>query len=720
MKKVIYLLLLILIIPIGLNAKLTLHVPKLNHTPKIDGVLEDGEWEGAAVVETFYQTSPGDNTEPSEKTICYLSYDDEYLYYGVHCFMDDPEKIRLFHCIRDKIYYTDRIFLFIDTFYSNAKAYYFGSNGYGEQADGIVIDDIDTSINIHYDSFGALTDDGYTVEMKIPLRNIKYKSGKNVEWGFFIKRHIEERKEEISATPVDRNGQNFYDNYGILIFEELPTNKNLKLIPSFMMSYTDDHNKKQGDHQVKRKYEPELNVFYEPNSNLTTTMTINPDFSIIEADEIEIDVNTRFPIYFPEKRPFFIESTNPFHTPITIYHTRKIFNPIFGTKFSGAYKRNYLFGLGAVDENANGSRFIENYDGSANAYFGFLTFEKKAQNGNSFLRSAIAVRKFKEYYNLVGDVDGTFPVLDNLCGYVQLVGSADQTIDKTWHKGFGYFSELTFDSENIFVNLELKAISKNFKADMGFIPENDIQFLESHGEWHKRAPNDVQFVRMFEIGYDANIKYDLDFSAIKEHFLKFYTGGICKSRFEIWTGVNFQMVHFAGKDNHMYTPWISFQTYPSDLFVLNTNFEFGKYMWFDEDDPRIEQYRKYEAYLNIRPTNKIDFDISSEYEELHNIFTAQVYECTLKYQFNKQFYIRGILQYSNCEVIEHDRTHTYTELNIYPLFVYNPYANIALYAGVTSLDDQEKIRFNGYDPIKVNWEKKDTYFLKVSYTFDVF
>ncbi len=711
--KLKYWLLLFIIIPFALQAKLTIHLQKTHQPPVIDGVIEDGEWIEAAVIDTFYQTSPGDNTDPSERTVGFLLYDDEYIYVATKCFMEDPEKIRLFHCIRDKIYYTDRIFLYIDTFFSNAKAYYFGTNGFGEQADGIVVDDTDTSIDIHYDSFGALTDYGYSIEMKIPLKNIKYKSGKNVEWGFFLKRYIEERKEEISATPVDRNGQNYYDNYGILIFEELLTNQNLKLIPSFLTSYTDEEDKKRGVHQIKRKYEPELNIFYEPNSHLTTTMTINPDFSIIEADAIEIDVNTRFPIYYPEKRPFFIESTNPFRTPITIYHTRQIVDPIFGAKFSGALENNYLFGLGAIDENANGGRFIDGYEGSANAYFVFLTFDKKARSGNAFIRSALAIRKFKEYYNLVGDVDGALHILNNLSGYLQLVGSADQTIDKTWHKGFGYFGEVTYETEDLFANLELKAISKNFKADMGFIPENDIQFFDSHSEWHKRASTDEQFVRWFEIGYDANIKYDLDLSEVKEHYLKPYSGVILSNKMEIWTGVGFQMVHFAGKDNYMYAPWVFFETYPMDLFVADIDFVCGKYMWFDEDDPRIEQFRKYKLFLNLRPTNKIDIEVSSEYQELHDIYHAQVHQVTLKYQFNKQFWIRSILQYSYSDVSVNNES--YSTLNLYPLFVYNPYANIAVYAGITSLDHEEK------EHSQLTWsEKKNTYFLKVSYTFDVF
>ena len=218
---------------------------------------------------------------------------------------------------------------------------------------------------------------------------------------------------------------------------------------------------------------------------------------------------------------------------------------------------------------------------------------------------------------------------------------------------------------------------------------------------------------MFEIGYDAYIKYDLEFSYIKEHYLKPYTGAIFNNQMEIWTGVEFKMVHFAGKDNYMYIPWISFETYPCDLFVVDIDFACGKYIWYDINDPRIEQYRKYELFINLRPTNKVDLEIYSEYQELHNIYHAQVHQMILKYQFNKQFWIRGILQYSHSKIKTEDRT--YTTLNLYPLFVYNPYANIAVYAGITSLDNESKV-----NNLKTYATKKDTYFLKVSYTFDVF
>jgi len=100
--------------------------------------------------------------------------------------------------------------------------------------------------------------------------------------------------------------------------------------------------------ETEFEFEPELNIFYEPNSNLMTTITVNPDFNIIEADGLEIDVNNRFPRFFQEKRPFFIEQANPFYTDINIFHTRNIVDPLIGAKMSGSIGKNNIYLLGDI------------------------------------------------------------------------------------------------------------------------------------------------------------------------------------------------------------------------------------------------------------------------------------------------------------------------------------------------------------------------------------
>ena len=125
------------------------------------------------------------------------------------CYFVDMIRLRDFHCSRDHIYTTDRVFFFFDTFHSNDQAYYIGCNANGEQADGIVIDDIDPSIDLFYYSAGGKTAEGFSLEFSLPLESIKYKSGKDVTWGIFFKRHITDGPEEVCGFRVPRGGGNF-------------------------------------------------------------------------------------------------------------------------------------------------------------------------------------------------------------------------------------------------------------------------------------------------------------------------------------------------------------------------------------------------------------------------------------------------------------------------------------------------------------------------------
>lgn len=162
-----------------LNAKTEIEIRYLNEKPIIDGVISSDEWEDAIKIDKFYQISPGDNAIPSSKTEAFMGYDDQNIYLMAKCYFNDLQRLRDFHCSRDHIYTTDRIFFFFDTFHSNEQAYYVGCNVNGEQADGIVIDNIAPSIDLYYQPQGSKTDFGYIVELKVPLKSLKYRSGED-------------------------------------------------------------------------------------------------------------------------------------------------------------------------------------------------------------------------------------------------------------------------------------------------------------------------------------------------------------------------------------------------------------------------------------------------------------------------------------------------------------------------------------------------------------
>jgi hypothetical protein len=294
------------------------------------------------------------------------------------------------------------------------KAYYIGANANGEQADGIIVEEIDPSIDLYFSSSGCITDFGYIIELLLPLKSIKYESGSDVEWGLFMKRHIPERNEEICGFPVERGGGNFYKNYGKVRFEKLPSSLSLKVIPSLTASYEKKKDHLTGIEEEDDKIEPELNIFFEPTSNLTGTATINPDFNIIEADALNIEVNNRYPIYYPEKRPFFLEATNPFNTDINIFHTRNIIDPEWGVKLSGSFGDYSLYGLTAVDEKVPGERFFPGYSGNADTPFAFLALTRKFKGRDDHIRLAGTIRKYKELVNILLNVDTKFRITSEI------------------------------------------------------------------------------------------------------------------------------------------------------------------------------------------------------------------------------------------------------------------------------------------------------------------
>ena len=717
-----------------LLAKEQLHIPKLHTPPIIDGKISSNEWDEAILRNKFFQTAPGDNTEPSEKTEFYLGYDDKNIYALAKCFMKDKTLIRDFHCRRDAIYTTDRVFLFLDTFHSNDRAYYVVANANGEQADGIIIENIDTTIDFYFESMGSRTDYGWLVEIAIPLKSLKYKSGRSISWGGFLKRVIPERNEEITSFPVKRGGGNFYDNYGIFKFEELPTNKNLKFIPSAIGSFSkntvssaDTLGNYIESSSSKKEFEQELNILYEPNSNLTMTATINPDFNIIEADGLNVEMNLRYPIYYAEKRPFFIEETNPYQTDINIFHTRRIIDPKYGAKLSGLFGKTNVFALGALDEKAEGSRF--GFDKTADTPFLFASLNRKFRAGNSFLRAAGTFRKFKEYENYVFSLDTNHRFLDLFNCDGQAAVSSNEVEDETGEivqkKGYAHAFDLDFYNSRWFINFETKAITGDFAADLGFVTETDINFFTNRTEYQIRAKTDRDLIRYMEFASTQNIKFDYKFNDIKSFYWEVMNGGIFKNTFEYWTGFEYQMENYLGEDFYMYYPWLVLEYEPLKQLWGTFLIVDGRNLFFGYDKGEYGDYYKYETTLFFRPTNNIDIEFKQRYHETEKFYIARTYETKLKLQFHKNFWIRVILQLTNNDIMVDD--YCFQRINLYPLFTYKPSSNTAVYLGASNGWYDEDYEGEIWDTQNQQYlqkilrfqENNMTYYLKVSYTFDV-
>ena len=216
-------------------------VPRFDKPPTIDGKLDDEVWKHAAVFKDFLQTYPGDNISPSKPTEMMIGYDARTFYMAFHCY-DEPDKIRATVAKRDEIFGEDNVRVFLDTFNDQRRAYLVGFNPLGVQADGVMTEGpgTDFSVDIVMESKGMLTTDGWTVEIAIPFKSLRYEAGKGKLWGIQVWRNIDRFNDEIDSwMPNSRDISSLLSQEGHLTgLVGISTERNLDIIPSITLSET--------------------------------------------------------------------------------------------------------------------------------------------------------------------------------------------------------------------------------------------------------------------------------------------------------------------------------------------------------------------------------------------------------------------------------------------------------------------------------------------------
>src|ERR1043166_6407574 len=347
-------------------------VPRFEKPPTVDGKLDDEVWKSAALFKDFVQTNPGDNIAPSKPTEVMMGYDAKTLYIAFHCF-DEPDKIRATVAKRDDIFNEDNVRIYLDTFNDQRRAYILGWNPLGIQADGIMTEGsgTDFSVDIVMESKGMITSDGWTLEVAIPFKSLRYEAGKGKLWGVHILRNIDRFNDEFDSwMPTSRDISSQLAQEGHLTgLENISTEHTLEIIPSLTLSETGKRVSALSAIQqaaipapldpgrtLNQPIKMDLGVTakYGITPTVTLDLAINPDFAQVEADQTVVTANQRFPIFFEEKRPFFLEGIDIFRTPIQAVHTRAIVDPDVAVKLSGKRGKN-TFGILLASDNAPGN-----------------------------------------------------------------------------------------------------------------------------------------------------------------------------------------------------------------------------------------------------------------------------------------------------------------------------------------------------------------------------
>jgi hypothetical protein len=478
----------------------SVRVPLLKTAPVIDGAL-DGVWSEAAVLKDFYQIQPGDNIPASKPVEVMMGYDAKFLYLAFRAY-DEPGKVRATIARRDAIFSDDFVGVYLDTFNDKRRAYALFFNPLGVQADAVLTEGRgeDYTVDIVMESKGALTPDGYVVEVAIPFKSLRYEAGKGKLWGVHAFRRIQRLDAELDSwMPFSRDNSGSLNQEGHLTgFEAIAEQRPLEFIPSVTLSETGRRVRAfpRGSAlsfsdpgrvvNPALSFDPGLTAKIGLTRTTTLDLTVNPDFAQVEADQPVVTANQRFPIFFDEKRPFFLENIEVFRTPLTVVHTRAIIDPDYAFKLSGKEGRN-SFGVILASDNAPGNfsddertdprvlpgiaRFLDK-----NAYIGVLRL-KRDVGRESTLGMVATSYGFIERHNHTLGFDGRLRFNRTTVLDFQLVGTTSRRFYFIPDEGrnvyrtgnaFGYYVNLNRTGRNFGYNLSGEGRTRFYRAEVGF------------------------------------------------------------------------------------------------------------------------------------------------------------------------------------------------------------------------------------------------------------
>jgi hypothetical protein len=336
----------------------TFRADKTSNTAKIDGELNDSTWRTASRITSFVERYPGDNTKPETPTEVLVTYDKEKLYVAFICH-DDPATIRATMCQRDQFGGDDAVEVLIDTYGQAAWAYEFFVNPYGVQKDRLwsSVAGEDGGFDLIWVSAAKVTDSGYQAELAIPFASLRFPDQDAQVWRVdFWRIRPRESFHQYSWAAYNRNEQCFPCQWGTVEgIAGVRPGRGFELLPSLVAHQSGSLERPVNMHSRFDNGDimgqSSLGAKYSLASDMTVEATYNPDFSQIESDAAQVDVNTTIALLYPERRPFFQEGADVFRTLFNSFYTRTVNDPQYAVKLVSRKPGFTLGFMSAQDEN---------------------------------------------------------------------------------------------------------------------------------------------------------------------------------------------------------------------------------------------------------------------------------------------------------------------------------------------------------------------------------
>jgi len=708
-------------------------VGRITEKITIDAYFDEQAWSTAAKVSGFTEYFPREGNKPAYDTEVRIMYDETHLYLAITAF-DDPKQIRSSLRDRDAIFNDDFVGIILDTYGNSTWAYEFFFNPIGIQGDMLLTgDDEDFGFHIVHQSKGRITDDGYVVEVAIPFRELRFPNVEEQEWrATFWRTRPRSSRERTSWAAISRSDACFLCQFGTIKgISGIKSSQPIRLLTSLTLTQSAERNQPGAalDNDAI-SITPSLGLSYSPSSSLTAELTINPDFSQIESDAGQIDVNTTTALSFPERRPFFQEGSDLFDSRIRQLYTRSINSPLAALKLTGRQqKASYAF-LSAWDEESptilaleEGSRTLVR----GGSFVNVARYRQSFGNDND-LGVIFTDRRYEEGGSgTTFGFDGRFRINKTLSSFYHLVlsnteeGTDQSTItrfqDQTFangkytlaydgetFSGTGLTAGLFQNGRNFRNSLTYTQLSPDFRAHTGFVTQNARRTIFNDSEIIIYPKIDL--VDEIKVELTTGLFYNWD-GVLKDRFImpsfEINLPGQTNLEFEyLWSVERFAGVRIPGIQR-----WeLGLSTQPNQYVTGRVNVSKGKYIARFARPAFLGDGHQFNIGASIRPTTQFEISPSLAWQELNNpttkeeLFSVYILRTRLSYQFTREFFIRAITEYN----------HSNGNFDIQPLLTYkiNPFS--VFYLGT----NRQYSDWDGLDDLSV---RSRQYFFKAQYLF---
>ncbi len=640
-------------------------VPKTEGEIKVDAVLDEAAWQKALVLELKYEVRPGENVTPPVQTEVLLTYDVKSFYAAFRCYDPYPSAIRAHLRDRDTLGGDDWIALILDTFNDQRRSFDFIVTAQGVQFDQIESQSgEDTGWDTIWDCASKITDWGYAVEIAIPFSSFRFqrKQGPQV-WGFdAVRRYPREHPYHIGLFPRDRSN-NCYLCQAVKIkgFEGANPGRNIEIDPTIIAFRSDDRPDFPHGNLKKQDQDAEfgLTARWGITPNLTSNFTYNPDFSQIEADAQQLDINEPFALFYPERRPFFTEGADFFAALENIVYTRTMRNPSWGLKLTGKEGANTIGTYMVRDDITN---LIFPRSQSSNSTSLDITntssvFRYKRDFGSRYTVGLLGTdREAKNYFNRVFGFDLDFRFTPTNQIQLLVLGSSTkypQEVTNDFDQPSGTFSDrlISFEYDHYTRTwgwwADYEEAGSAFRADLGYYPRVGYRNVEG-GLLYTWNAKPGSWWAQFRVGGDL-------------HYFEESNGKLLNKQASLWfnyNGIMQSYLYIEGWKTREAYANLEFDQTASLVrggFWPTSNLQLGAFTIFgdqiDYANIRLGKRFRINPWLsyNFGKHLRLSFDHNYERMNVQNVrlYRANISQLTAVYQLTVRTFFRSIIQYVN-------------------------------------------------------------------------